>query len=319
MTLSGGPSLRRTITDANGNYAFIDVETNGFYTVSPFRANYAFTPAAQGFSLVADVTNAVFTGYKLAETANPLDTPEYFVRQQYLDFLGREPDQGGLDYWSGELRACGVNVDCLNARRIGVSAAFFVEQEFQDTGSFIYNLYEGGLGRRPAYAEYSADRLTVIGGANLESEKNAFAESFIERAEFAQRYQSNLTAESFVDALHGNVQQTAGVDLSSERANLINLYHSGANTTQSRSVVLRSLIEGNAFKQAEYNSAFVLMEYFGYLRRDADEAGYNFWLNVLNNREPGNYRGMVCAFITSAEYQRRFSAVTTHMNADCAH
>ena len=63
------------------------------------------------------------------------------------------------------------------------------------------------------------------------------------------------------------------------------------------------MIEGDDFKQAEYNSAFVLMEYFGYLKRDPDQAGYDFWLNILNHREPGNYRGMVCAFITSDEYQ----------------
>jgi hypothetical protein len=60
------------------------------------------------------------------------------------------------------------------------------------------------------------------------------------------------------------------------------------------------------------------MEYFGYLRRDLDPGGYDFWLNVLNNREPNNYRGMVCAFITSAEYQLRFSLLVTHTNAECA-
>ena len=72
-----------------------------------------------------------------------------------------------------------------------------------------------------------------------------------------------------------------------------------------------------AFAAAVYNQAFVLTEYFGYLRRDPDPAGYDFWLNVLNNREPGNYRGMVCAFITSTEYQRRFSTIVTHSNGEC--
>ena len=61
--------------------------------------------------------------------------------------------------------------------------------------------------------------------------------------------------------------------------------------------------------------------YFAYLRRDADTDGYRFWLNVLNesgtNGDPVNYRGMVCSFITSAEYQRRFSSVVTHSNAEC--
>jgi len=81
--------------------------------------------------------------------------------------------------------------------------------------------------------------------------------------------------------------------------------------------VVRQVVESNAFAQAEYNKAFVLMEYFGYLRRDPEPAGYEFWLNVLNQREPGNYRGMVCSFITSTEYQRRFSSYTSHSNAEC--
>jgi hypothetical protein len=71
-------------------------------------------------------------------------------------------------------------------------------------------------------------------------------------------------------------------------------------------------------KTREYNPSFVLMEYFGYLQREPDQGGYDFWLDVLNNREPNNYRGMVCSFITSAEYQKRFSSVVLHSDAECA-
>jgi hypothetical protein len=69
----------------------------------------------------------------------------------------------------------------------------------------------------------------------------------------------------------------------------------------------------------EYNRSFVLMQYFGYLRRDPDPGGYQFWLNILNSQQQGQSaaHGMVCAFITSAEYQDRFSAVHIHTNADC--
>jgi hypothetical protein len=61
----------------------------------------------------------------------------------------------------------------------------------------------------------------------------------------------------------------------------------------------------------------VQMEYFGYLRRDTDADGYRFWLDVLNNRDAGNYRGMVCSFLTSTEYQRRFGTVVTRSNSEC--
>jgi hypothetical protein len=58
------------------------------------------------------------------------------------------------------------------------------------------------------------------------------------------------------------------------------------------------------------------MQYYGYLRRDVDAGGYAFWLDVLN-RNGGNYRGMVCSFLTATEYQHRFSTVVTHSNAEC--
>ncbi len=63
------------------------------------------------------------------------------------------------------------------------------------------------------------------------------------------------------------------------------------------------------------------MEYFGYLRRDPDQGGYDFWLNVLSNKlpnDPSGYRAMVCAFITSAEYQMRFGTSITRTNRDCS-
>ena len=314
-----GSQLRKTITDASGNYRFENVETTGFYTVTPSRTNFSFSPANRSFSQLASKTEATFTASPIGDTANPLDTPEYFVRQQYVDLLGREPDEAGFNYWTDQINQCGDDAGCVSARRRDVAAAFFVEQEFQQTGSFIYGLYKGSLGRPPVYVEYSTDRQRIAAGANLDAEKQAFAESFVQRAEFVQKYQANTTAESFVDALLPTVLQASGVDLSSERATLISRYNSGANQDQSRSLVVRAISEDAALKQAEYNGAFVLTEYFGYLRRDPDQEGYEFWLNVLNSREPGNFRGMVCSFITSAEYQLRFSSVVSHTNGECSH
>jgi len=86
---------------------------------------------------------------------------------------------------------------------------------------------------------------------------------------------------------------------------------------QSRALVVRTIADNPTFKQSQYNAAFVLTEYFAYLQRDPELDGYRFWLNVLNNGDQGNYRGMVCAFITSAEYQRRFSSIVTHSNGEC--
>ncbi len=313
-----GQRAMTTITDGSGNYDFANIDTDNFYNVTPSLANYQFSPPARSFSLVGNKTDAVFTATADAvASANAIDTTEYFVRQQYLDFLNREPDQDGFEYWSEQINRCNGDAVCIRARRIDVSAAFFVEQEFQQTGSFIYDLYVGALGRRPAFAEYSNDQQQVIGGANLEAEQWAFVNSFVQRPEFVARYQADMNADSFVEALIQRVQQSSGVDLTSQRAGLISNYMSGTTTNESRALVLQELADDSTFKQVNYNSAFVLAEYFGYLRRDPDQAGYDFWLNILNNREPGNSRGMVCSFITSAEYQMRFSSVVTHSNADC--
>lgn len=88
------------------------------------------------------------------------------------------------------------------------------------------------------------------------------------------------------------------------------------NSTLTRADVLRAVTDNAAFRQREYQRGFVLMQYFGYLRRNPDEGGFNFWLGILNSSS--NYRAMVCAFINSPEYQDRFSPVRTHNDSVCA-
>jgi hypothetical protein len=319
VTISGDSRTIRTITDGDGFYQARNLDTGESYVVTPSLSNYTFAPAVRSYSLVADQTDALFTAQAdTLQSFNPIDTAEYFVRQQYLDLLGREPDQNGFAYWSNQLNQCGADGECIRTRRIGIASAFFIEREFQDTGSYIYDLYKGSLGRRPTYDEYSVDRQQVIGGPALDAEKTALAEGFVQRAEFVSKYESATGADTFVDALLRSVQETSGVNLSSQRTNYVTAYNSSNSVVASRALVVRALADEGAFKQAEYNAAFVLAEYFGYLRRNPDQRGYEFWLNVLNNGDPGNYRGMVCAFINTAEYQRRFSTVVSRSDADCS-
>ncbi len=242
---------------------------------------------------------------------NPIDDPGLFVRQQYLDFLNREPDQAGLAYWTGQITSCGNDARCIHNRRIDVSAAFFIEQEFQQTGFFVVKLYRGPYARRPTFAEFSADRNSLRAGSGLEAGKQALVQDFVQRPEFVGRYPVGLSGPDFVTALIKSVRDASGVDLSSRRDQLTAAFNSGG-----RALVVRNVIDDAAFTTAEFNRAFVLAEYFGYLRRDPDEAGFQFWLNTLNANN--NPRGMVCAFITSAEYQLRFGPTVTRTNQDCA-
>ncbi|PYS98641.1 MAG: hypothetical protein DMF65_10130, partial [Acidobacteria bacterium] len=92
-----------------------------------------------------------------------------------------------------------------------------------------------------------------------------------------------------------------------------------------------SVIESGSVFNAEYNPAFVLMQYYGYLRRNPDDppdnnfSGYDFWLTKLNNFSlPGEdmrndaqaqarvqRAEMVRAFIESIEYRQRFGGSPT--------
>ena len=74
---------------------------------------------------------------------------DFFVRQHYLDFLGREPDAAGLAFWKDQITSCGANAACIEVRRINVSAAFFLSIEFQETGFLVYKLYKAGYGNLP--------------------------------------------------------------------------------------------------------------------------------------------------------------------------
>lgn len=317
MHLSGNREAK-DLTDSKGRYFFEGLDAGGFYTVTPELANYHFQPAARSFTLIGNQVEAAFTAV-LDDTlfTNTIDSNEFFVRQQYLDFLNREPDQQGLAYWSSRLDHCAADPVCLSRQRIDVSASFFKSMEFQKTGSYIYRLYQGALGRPLSYAEFAADKPRVVGGANLDADKLAFANEFASRPEFVEKYRAYLSAESFVDALIETVRATTGVDLTNQRADLIASYNTGRTLNESRGHVVADMGESGTLATATFNQAFVQMEYFGYLRRDGDANGYNFWLNVVNDSDAGNYLGMVCSFITSAEYQQRFGTVVSRSNAEC--
>jgi hypothetical protein len=246
-----------------------------------------------------------------AQDTNPIDEGRFFVNQNYLDFLGRTPEPLGLDYWTSQISLCGNDQLCMQNRRIAISAAFFIEEEFQQTGFAIHRFYKAAYGMPPSYAQFLVDRTELLGESQSALSTEKFTRQFIARAEFQRLYPDWLPAEAFVNRLfdHAGMERTA-----SERREAIEALSSGNKT---RAQILLELIESQSFKEREYNAAFVLMQYFGYLRRDPDQHGYEFWLNVLNNKEPGNYRGMVCSFITSSEYQHRFGRVATRSNADC--
>jgi uncharacterized protein (TIGR03118 family) len=412
-------------------------------------------------------------------TTNPIDDTAFFVRQHYLDFLNREPDPSGYAFWQNEINSCGGNAQCVEVKRINVSAAFFLSIEFQGSGVAAYLTHRAAFGPNtsgsPAavlYGNFMHDLEELNNGvvfgqpgsdAKAEANKVAYYNEFVTRPEFVSKYPSTLTNDQYVDNLlasaglspsdfvvnltnsqevppsHPTTTSSARRDSSYGTAHFVfnggstaltmtatinNLDFTGSQTadtndnvtnahihagpsvqpgvngpvvwgfigtpfndnnpndavvtpfvtgvganvsgkwdapegngttlaaqldnirngrayinfhtsqfgggeirgdfpatqafrdalvaglngaTETRATVLRKVSESSFLKTREFNIAFVTMEYFGYLRRDPEVGGFNFWLGKLNSFG-GDYvqSEMVKAFISSSEYRQRF-------------
>ncbi|MCA1616636.1 MAG: GDSL-type esterase/lipase family protein [Acidobacteria bacterium] len=243
-----------------------------------------------------------------AGAPNPVNDHAFFVRQQYLDFLAREPEPSGLQAWLGVLNNCpnAFNHDAasLSARcdRNLVSSSFFRSPEFQTKGLLVYKYYAATFGRAPQYAEMIADmrRLSGPTAEEVEARRFGFMNAWADRQEFELRYPSTLTDAEFVDKLI----LTAGVAPggAASRDALVAALQSRAKT---RAEVVRAFVEHPAVDAAFFNRAFVATQYFGYLRRTPEEPGYTNWLNYLN-ANPADFYTMVNGFLYSREYELRF-------------
>ncbi len=302
--------------------------------------NYNFTFKSSG----TVVKTLAFSVSSATPPPNPIDDARTFVKQQYRDFLNREADQAGEDFWTDNITKCNDPArrppnqtveQCTLRQRETTSGAFFLSPEFQYTGYFVYRMYQGALNRQPKLSEFTPDALTVgngiivngqLSGAKINQNKAAFAATFVNCvdgtksrcAEFKAIYDA-LTNQQYVDKLF----QTTGVNASAaERTALVNGLNANP-ATETRGSVLQKVVDGinvisegnqqftttygQAFYNAELNRAFVQLEYFGYMRRDPDEGGYAFWLGKLN-QFGGDFIAaeMVLAFISSPEYRARF-------------
>jgi hypothetical protein len=288
-----------------------------FYTVATdATGNREEVPAA------ADATTQIAPA-----AVNIIDDAGFFVRQHYADFLNREADARGLAFWTDQITSCGTDTACVELRRINVSAAFFLSIEFQQTGYLVYRMYKaayGNIANTPVPVRLNEllpntqkiGQGVVVGQTGweqvLENNKNAFAVEFVARSRFTGSHPTTLTPEQFVDALFTNAGVTPPA---TERTAIINEFGGATNTadTAVRARVLRRVAENSLLAQQEFNKAFVLMQYLGYLRRNPSDApdrnfdGYNFWLGKLNQFD-GNFVNaeMVKAFIVSGEYRQRF-------------
>ncbi len=226
-----------------------------------------------------------------------IDDSDFFIQQHYIDFLGRMPEPAGFQGWMNVLNTCAPNNESCD--RVEVSAGFFRSPEFQARGYRIYRFYSTAFKRIPLYAEFVPDRKRVSGfqsDAQLEASLVAFINDFMARSEFRNKYDALTAPADYVNML----VNTAGVTLPNKQA-LIDGLTAG---TMTRATVLRAIAESNEVYNKYYNEAFVIMQYHGYLHRDADISYLN-WIQTMNSNG-GDYRVMINGFVNSLEYRNRF-------------
>jgi hypothetical protein len=399
------------------NDSFVEPDDKFIITLSNLRGTNATlgSPATFEVRILSDDISS--------QAPNPIDESQSFVRQHYLDFLNREPDPAGFQFWTNEIESCGQNAQCREVKRIHVSAAFFLSIEFQETGFLAYLSNKVAFGTRPTYVQFlrevqALQKDFVFGQAGapavLEANKRAYFDEFVARPAFVAKFGA-MSNGDYVDALlaegrlapsvgniflaqlrgasptqtglfilrrdpnatspvvnvslqlsglsspvtavhiHGPVTSGAAaapilhvlpagefadyrLTLLNEQINFLNggllsvdvhtqnnpggeisaqipparfrrdvLVGALDNQMLTRAQVLRIVAESEELRRDEFNRAFVLMQYFGYLRRDPDQDGYDFWLNKLNSFNGDFIRAeMVKAFISSSEYRQRF-------------
>jgi hypothetical protein len=275
-----------------------------------------------------DVTIAPTAAAPACPNPNSIECPEFFVRQHYLDFLGREPDTAGFNDWVSVLNGCGPNQGGLGTPpgcdRVHVSSGFFRSTEFGERGYWLYRFYESALGRRPTFAEFLPE-LQRLSGLTTSAQQEALRADFITRFMALPGFNTNFNgltdSPSDAAAFIAKLEQVGRVTLPATattqpgqppqygRQQLIDLMSSGQFTAAQ---TLRAFIEQKVVWDTYFYRAFVAMQYFGYLRRDPEAAGYDDWVRVLTfgdaptGIQPGNYRHLIFGFIYSVEYRERF-------------
>ena len=270
-------------------------------------------------------------------STNPIDDNTNFVAQHYHDFLNRDGDPQGVAFWKSQLELCGADPVCLDDRRENVSVAFFLSVEFQSTGFLVVRTYKASFTDSPArprglprYNEFLRDtqevsRGVVVGQANWEQQLAdnilRFARTWVQRPDFLSSFPSTMPAAAYVDGLFANSEVLPTM---AERDAAIAAF--GPAGVEGRASALLSVINSGSVYNKQYNPAFVLMQYIGYLRRspndapDTDYAGFNFWLDKMNHfslpEEDMRIDSvalvrikraqMVKAFLSSIEYRKRF-------------
>lgn len=280
----------------------IELETEHGQTVPVVTQGTTVTVvnAANGATILAGTFGAI------APAANPLTDSNFFVRQQYIDFLGRAPEQEGFEAWVRTIDNCLLGDKSCDD--VQVSSGFYRSEEFSGRGYFVYRLYDATLGRIPHYDEFmnGMSRLSELTATlSLDAAKAQLTREMMERPEFSSRFgtlEDSAHAEDFVRGL----ERAANVTVANH-AQLVADRRNGASKPED---TVRGFVETPEVHEHFYIRGFVAMQYFGYLRREPEADGFKAWVDTitlgLNGATPGDYRVLINGFVHATEYRNRF-------------
>jgi Domain of unknown function (DUF4214)/Subtilase family len=229
------------------------------------------------------------SGFGLIQADAALVGHPDFVRQQYLDFLDREPDSGELSFWVSQLNG--------GLPRASLIAAVMDSSEFQFKGKFIAQTYLGILTRDADHGGFRGWLGALLAGVSREQ----IVQAFLDSGEFQSNFGSNLTNGQFVERMYNNIllrpSDPGGFSF------WLGQLDSGQMT---RAQVTLSLLNSTEFQAlfASQNRVDVSLLYFDMLRRDPDAGGFSAWVGALNAGVP--LTSVIDGFLNSAEYQSRF-------------
>jgi hypothetical protein len=226
---------------------------------------------------------------------------DFFVQQHYIDFLGRMPEPAGFAFWLNILNTCSSQTNDPNCDRTFVSSRFFMSDEFQERGYLVYRLYDAVLGRLAHFPEFMGDVRRLNGMQTVAEQikaKETYVKDFITRAEFQTQYGQYTTADAFINALCAKAGVTPA-----NKATLVQM------ATTDKGAALKAFVETPEVTAKYYDRGFIAMQYYGYLRREPEAAGFQFWQQKMIETNH-DYRFMVGGFINSDEYRLRFDPLT---------
>jgi subtilisin family serine protease len=297
-------TINGILRDANGN-PILDPLGNTIPVLSPNRFLWSIT---------------------VPTLPNPVESHRFFIWNQYVDFLNREPDNGGMLFYVNIINGCLVDQECIKNTRGALSANFFRSPEFGGRGGYIANLFNIVYGQRPKipaelndaskverphFNEFITDLQFISAPTDPEVNlrKSQLAAAWLLRPEVLAILPNSMSNQAFVEKL----ESTAGVPLANKVA-LINSLNGGSQT---RAQVLRTVAESPEVTNKFTLQNFVTMQYIGHLRREPEDChgspdpancGYIFHYNRFGpGLDPHLVENLITrGFIESPEYRRRF-------------